>query len=71
MNLRFIQNECCIRFEDLSEGEKLRAKIVTLISIIRLDIDYKIRRHPRFIIIDSPGKEEVGTKRFKRIIRCF
>lgn len=45
-------------FDDISSGEQLRAKLGLYISIIQLDVQYQYGRHPRFIILDSPAKEE-------------
>ena len=45
-------------FNDISSGEQLRAKLGLYISIIQLDVQYQYGRHPRFIILDSPAKEE-------------
>lgn len=59
LNIKFIQNQETVTFNELNEGEKLRVKIAFFLSLIQLDIEYKVGRHPRFLIIDSPGKEEV------------
>lgn len=45
-------------FEEISPGEKLRAKLGLYISLIEMDAIYQLGRHPRFIILDSPGGEE-------------
>ena len=50
-------------FDKITEGEKLRAKLALYLSLIQLDIQYSIGRHPRFIILDTPAKEE-ADKRF-------
>lgn len=59
LNIKFTQNQQLISFSELNEGEKLRVKIAFFLSLVQLDIEYKVGRHPRFLIIDSPGKEEV------------
>ncbi len=46
-------------FNDLTEGEKLRVKLAFYLSLIQLDIEYNLGRHPRFLIFDSPGSEEM------------
>lgn len=58
----FIQNGIENKFSDLNEGEQLRAKLAFVLSLIVLDIKYNVGRHPRLLIIDSPGKEEVISK---------
>ena len=47
-----------ISFDDIVEGEQLRVKIAFYLSLIQLDIEYNFGRHTRFLIIDSPSKEE-------------
>lgn len=47
------------KFEDLVEGEKLRVKLAFYLAIIQLDIDHQLGRHPRFLIFDAPGSEEM------------
>jgi hypothetical protein len=59
LNITFVQNSISNKFSELNEGEQLRVKIAFYLALIKMDIEYKLGRHPRFIIIDSPGKEEV------------
>jgi hypothetical protein len=47
-----------IRFDNIAEGEKLRVKISLYLSLIQLDVKYNFGKHTRFLIIDSPSKEE-------------
>jgi hypothetical protein len=47
------------KFEELVEGEKLRVKLAFYLAIIQLDIDHQLGRHPRFLIFDAPGSEEM------------
>ncbi|MFL0070560.1 hypothetical protein [Tenacibaculum maritimum] len=58
-DLIFTQNKIEVSFNDLNEGEKLRMKLAFYLSLIQLDIEYKTGRHPRFLIFDSPGSEEM------------
>lgn len=58
----FVQNHQRNKFFELNEGEQLRVKLSFYISLILLDIEFKVGRHSRFVIIDSPGKEEVISK---------
>ncbi len=51
-----------VDFSDIAEGEQLRAKIAFYLSLIQLDIDHNFGRHTRFLIIDSPSKEEGDAK---------
>ncbi|MCI5139096.1 MAG: hypothetical protein D3922_11925, partial [Candidatus Electrothrix sp. AR1] len=52
-------------FDDVTEGEQLRAKIAFYLSLIQLDIEFDFGRHTRFLIIDSPGKEEGDSEYLK------
>ena len=58
-DLIFTQNEVKESFSDLTEGEKLRVKLAFYLGLIQLDIEHKLGRHPRFLIFDSPGSEEM------------
>lgn len=62
LEIIFIQNGVENKFSELNEGEQLRAKIAVVLSLILLDVKYSVGRHPRLLIIDSPGKEEVISK---------
>lgn len=61
-DLVFTQNEVTVGFKDLTEGEKLRVKLAFYLSLIQLDIEHSLGRHPRFLIFDSPGSEEMVPK---------
>ncbi|MGF6927384.1 putative nucleic acid-binding Zn-ribbon protein [Chitinophaga sp. W2I13] len=54
----YFQGEIKNNFDDISEGEQLRAKLALYLSLIEMDIVKGIGRHPKLIILDSPGKEE-------------
>jgi hypothetical protein len=47
-----------LTFDELTAGEQLRAKLGLYIAMIQMDVQYRYGRHPRFIILDSPAKEE-------------
>lgn len=61
-NLIFTQNGVTVDFRDLEPGEKLRVKLGFYLSLIQLDIEHNLGRHPRFLIFDSPGSEEMVPK---------
>ena len=61
-DLIFTQNQVNETFNDLNEGEKLRVKLAFYLSLIQLDIEHNMGRHPRFLIFDSPGSEEMVPK---------
>jgi hypothetical protein len=56
------QDNDYVTFENIAEGEQLRAKIAFYLSLIQLDIEFNFGRHTRLLIIDSPGKEEADSK---------
>lgn len=45
-------------FNDITPGEKLRAKLGFYIALIELDVEHQLGRHPRFLVLDSPAREE-------------
>lgn len=61
-NLAFTQNTVQVDFNELEPGEKLRIKLGFYLSLIQLDIEHNLGRHPRFLIFDSPGSEEMVPK---------
>ncbi|WDO12384.1 hypothetical protein MH928_13755 [Flavobacterium sp. WW92] len=69
--LIFTQNGVPISFNDLNEGEKLRVKIAFYLSLIQLDIEHSLGRHPRFLIFDSPGSEEMVPKHLQGLSDIF
>lgn len=69
--LIFTQNDVPIGFNDLTEGEKLRVKLAFYLSLIQLDIEHSLGRHPRFLIFDSPGSEEMVPKHLQGLSDIF
>lgn len=57
-DIQYKQDGDFISWDDIAEGEQLRAKIAFYLSLIQLDIENNFGRHTRFLMIDSPGKEE-------------
>jgi hypothetical protein len=57
-DISYKQDGDFIRFDNIAEGEKLRVKISLYLSLIQLDVKYNFGKHTRFLIIDSPSKEE-------------
>lgn len=71
LEIKYLQNNELTKFSELNEGEQLRAKIAFFISLIKLDIKFSVGRHPRLLIIDSPGKEEVISKDLEGLSTLF
>ncbi|WP_192822102.1 hypothetical protein [Rufibacter sp. LB8] len=61
--LVYTQHGAAVQFKDIVEGEKLRVKMAFYLSLIQLDVEFNFGRHPRFLVIDSPAKEE-GDKKY-------
>jgi hypothetical protein len=70
-DLVLVQHDKEEKFEDLVEGEKLRVKLAFYLSIIQLDIDHQLGRHPRFLIFDAPGSEEMIPLHLHGLIENF
>jgi hypothetical protein len=49
-------------FGKLSEGEKLRAKIVAVLALMKVAEQRGVGRHPGILFIDTPGAQEVRPK---------
>ena len=62
LDVIYKQNDTLITFKEISEGEQLRAKLAFYLSLIQLDIEFNVGRHTRFLMIDSPNKEEGDAK---------
>jgi len=60
--IHYKQDNDYVTFDNIAEGEQLRAKIAFYLSLIQLDIEFNFGRHTRLLIIDSPGKEEGDSK---------
>ncbi|KAK6027585.1 hypothetical protein OSTOST_06381 [Ostertagia ostertagi] len=56
--INYYKNGDVYAFDDISAGEQLRAKLGLYIALIEMDVAYQLGHHPRFIILDSPAKEE-------------
>lgn len=61
--LAFTQHGDELGFSDITEGEQLRVKLAFYLGLIQMDIKYNVGRHPKLLIIDTPGKEE-GDKQY-------
>jgi hypothetical protein len=57
-DIYYKQDGDLVQFDRIAEGEQLRVKISLYLSLIQLDIKYNFGKHTRFLILDSPSKEE-------------
>jgi hypothetical protein len=56
-------------FGKLSEGEKLRAKIVAVLALMKVANQRSVGRHPGILFIDTPGAQEVAPKDLEALAR--
>lgn len=56
------------KWKDLSPGEKLRLRIATVIALSRGAQSLGMGRHPGFLLIDSPGREEMQPEHLHETI---
>lgn len=56
--IHYTKHEQNFKFDELSPGEQLRAKLGLYIALIDMDVKFQNGRHPRFIMLDSPAGEE-------------
>lgn len=57
-DIKFIKNDLLVTFNDITDGEKLRSKLAFYLGLIQLDITKSFGRHTKYLMIDSPSKEE-------------
>lgn len=60
-DVKYKQDGDFVGFENIAEGEQLRAKIALYLSLVQLDVEFNFGRHTRFLIVDSPAKEEADA----------
>ena len=58
-------------YSKLERGEKLRLKLATAIALIKLARTEGIGLHPGFLIVDSPGAEEVNDDDFDTMLQAL
>lgn len=64
MLISYVQHSEIKKFDEFVEGEQLRLKFAFYLSLIKLDVNKNYGRHTRFLIIDSPTKEEADDEYF-------
>lgn len=55
----------------LTDGEKLRIKLATVIALIRLGHRHGVGRHPGLLFVDSPGAEEMPAANLETMLRAM
>lgn len=69
LNLPLIKGGSPTNYGSLTQGEKLRVKIATVLAIISVAETNGIGRHPGLLMIDSPGAQEVTHKDLEELIK--
>lgn len=58
-------------FGRLSAGERLRVRIATVIALLQAAQQFGAGRHPGFLIIDSPAKEEMADANVEEMLEAL
>lgn len=71
LRIKYLQGGDKLSYSDITEGEQLRVKVALYLALVKLNSEHGVGNHPRFLIIDSPGKEEADDKYFDGLIEAF
>lgn len=71
LRIKYLQGGERLSYSDITEGEQLRVKIALYLALVKLNSEHGVGNHPRFLIIDSPGKEEADDKYFDGLIEAL
>lgn len=55
-------------YSKVTDGEKLRLKVATILAMIEVAEEKGIGRHPGLLMIDSPGAQEVSSSDLEQLI---
>jgi hypothetical protein len=58
-------------FTRLSPGERLRVRIATVVALLQAAQQFGAGRHPGFLIIDSPTKEEMADANVEEMLEAL
>jgi DNA repair exonuclease SbcCD ATPase subunit len=58
-------------FGRLSPGERLRVRIATVVALLQAAQQFGAGRHPGFLIIDSPAKEEMADANVEEMLEAL
>ncbi len=58
-------------FTRLSPGERLRVRIATVMALLQAAQQFGAGRHPGFLIIDSPAKEEMADANVEEMLEAL
>ncbi len=55
-------------YSKVTEGEKLRLKVATVLAMIRVGETEGLGRHPGLLLLDSPGSEELAPEDMEELL---
>jgi hypothetical protein len=68
MNLLLVKGGQNTSYSKVTEGEKLRLKVATVLAMISVAEAKGVGRHPGLLMIDSPGAQEVSPQDLEELI---
>lgn len=68
LHLQVIKSGTQTSYSKLTDGEKLRLKVATLLALVIVAEEKNVGRYPGLLVIDSPGAQEVVSKDLEQII---
>lgn len=68
LHLQVIKSGTQTSYSKLTDGEKLRLKVATLLALIIVAEEENVGRYPGLLVIDSPGAQEVVSKDLEQIV---
>ncbi len=67
-NLPITKGGAKTSYSKLTEGEKLRVKVATILAMISVAEEHGVGRHPGLLLVDSPKAQEVTDEDFDHLI---
>ncbi|WP_417737367.1 hypothetical protein [Rosistilla oblonga] len=68
LNLSVVKSGSATSYSKLTDGERLRLKVATLLAMIAVGEEENVGRYPGLLVIDSPAAQEVVSKDLEQII---
>jgi hypothetical protein len=68
LNLPLVKGGQHTSYSKVTDGEKLRLKVATVLAMISVAEAHGVGRHPGLLMIDSPGAQEVSPQDLEELI---
>ncbi|MGV3616285.1 MAG: large ATP-binding protein [Fimbriimonas sp.] len=68
LNLSLVKGAETTSYSRVTEGEKLRLKVATILALIGVGESMGMGRHPGLLMIDSPGSQEVSPEDLEELM---